>query len=454
MKVGFFTLGCKVNQYETDLMMKQFSDLGYEIIDEKQGIADIYVVNSCSVTNLSTRKTRQILSKAKKMGGIVVLVGCYAQEINETKTTEVKNVDLILGNEEKKEIIKYVNEYIESQKEKKIGINNEINNDKNISELTSNLKLKVVTDISKVKTYIQKESLEKGINVRESIKIEDGCDNFCSYCIIPYVRGRIRSRNLEEIKKEIISLVKNGVGEVVLVGIEIASYGKDLDDNVNLIDVIEEIAKIDGLKRIRLGSIEPRILTEENIIRLSKIKNLCNHFHISVQSIDNEVLKRMNRKYTREYLFETVDLIRKYITDVSFTCDIIVGFPGETEEEFDNTLEGVKKIDFYEIHVFKYSKRKWTIAANMKDQVDGNISNERSEKLIALGQKLKYEYLNKYIGKKMYVLFESFQDGYLYGYTSNYIKIKVKGDKKLWGSHIKIELTSIEKDIILGSICQ
>lgn len=447
MKVAFFTLGCKVNQYETDLMMKQFSDCGYQIIDEKQGVADIYVVNSCSVTNLSTRKTRQLLSKAKKTGGIVVLVGCYAQELMENNKVEIKNVDLILGNEEKKDIIKYVNEYIENKKESvKENINKKLED--------NNLKLKVVNDISKVKKYIQKESLEKGINVRESIKIEDGCDNFCSYCIIPYVRGRIRSRSLEDIKKEIINLVKSGVGEVVLVGIEIASYGKDLNEDVNLIDVVEEISKIEGLKRIRLGSIEPRILTKENIIRLSKIKKLCNHFHISVQSIDNEVLKRMNRKYTREYLFETIDLIRKYIEDVSFTCDIIVGFPGETEEEFLNTLEGVKKIGFYEIHVFKYSKRKWTIAANMKDQVDGNISNERSEKLIALGKELKEKYLNKYIGKKMYVLFESFKDGYLYGYTSNYIKVKVKGDKKLWGSHIKIELASIEKDIILGNIYQ
>lgn len=447
MKVAFFTLGCKVNQYETDLMMKQFSDCGYQIIDEKQGIADIYVVNSCSVTNLSTRKTRQLLSKAKKTGSIVVLVGCYAQEIMGNNKVEIKNVDLILGNEEKKDIIKYINKYIENKKDRV---------ERNINEKSedNNLKLKVVTDISKVKTYIQKESLEKGINVRESIKIEDGCDNFCSYCIIPYVRGRIRSRNLEDIKKEIINLVKSGVGEVVLVGIEIASYGKDLNKDVNLIDVIEEISKIEGLKRIRLGSIEPRILTKENIIRLSKIKNLCNHFHISVQSIDNEVLKRMNRKYTREYLFETIDLIRKYIEDVSFTCDIIVGFPGETEQEFSNTLEGVEKIGFYEIHVFKYSKRKWTIAANMENQVDGNVSNYRSEILIALGKELKEKYLNKYIGKKMYVLFESFKDGYLYGYTSNYIKIKVKGDKELWGSHIKIELASIEKDIILGNIYQ
>ena len=458
MKVAFFTLGCKVNQYETDLMIKQFSDNGYEIVDEKQCIADIYVVNSCSVTNLSTRKTRQILSKAKKLGGIVVLVGCYAQELNESSKIEIKNVDLILGNEEKKEIVKHFEEYLIL----KNNINNNLKNKTNNNELEINLELdsktnfniQKISDISKVKKYVQKDKLSKGIEIRESIKIEDGCDNFCSYCIIPYVRGRIRSRSLVEIKEEVIDLVSNGVGEIILVGIEIASYGKDIEDNVNFIDVVEEIAKIDGLKRIRLGSIEPRILTEENIIRLSKIKNLCNHFHISVQSLDNEVLKRMNRKYTREYLFETVELIKKYISDVSFTCDIIVGFPGETEEEFNNTIEGVKKIGFYEIHAFKYSKRKWTVAASMKDQVDGNVANRRSEELIALGQKLKENYLEKYIGRKMYVLFESYLDDYLYGYTSNYIKVKVKGDKNLWGCHIKTELISIEKDIILGSICQ
>lgn len=310
----------------------------------------------------------------------------------------------------------------------------------------------VIGDISKKKKYIQEEKLERGINIRESIKIEDGCNNFCSYCIIPFLRGRVRSRNINDIIEEITDISKNGVKEVVLVGIEIASYGKDLDDNINLVDVVEKISMIKGIERIRLGSLEPRVLTDENIVRLSKIKKLCPHFHISVQNLDDNVLKRMNRHYNFEFLFSRVEMLRKYFNNPAITCDIIVGFPGETEEEFNNTIERVKKIGFYEIHVFKYSKRKWTVAAKMKDQVDGNIANFRSEKLIELGNKLKLSYINKYLGNTKNVLFESYKDGYLYGYTDNYIRVKVKGDEKLWGKLLPVELSLVEKDLILGNI--
>ena len=296
------------------------------------------------------------------------------------------------------------------------------------------------------------ETLEKGINIRESIKIEDGCNNFCSYCIIPYLRGRVRSRSLEDIKDEVTSLVKNGVREVVLVGIEIASYGKDLDENIGLVDVVETISKIDGLNRVRLGSLEPRILTDDNITRLSKIDKLCPHFHISVQSIDNGVLSRMNRHYTREFLFDRVSMLKKYFLHPAITCDIIVGFPGETDEEFSNTIDGVKKIEFYELHVFKYSKRKWTRAAKMENQVDGNISAKRSEELISIGNELKDKYMNEYLGKTLDVLFESYDNGYLYGYTPNYIKVKVKGDESLWGKQVPVKLYSKEEELMLGSI--
>jgi threonylcarbamoyladenosine tRNA methylthiotransferase MtaB len=408
-------------------MIKECSDAGFEIVDFDE-LSDFYIVNSCSVTNLSTRKTRQYLSKAKKNGGIVILVGCYAQEIKDKD--DIKNVDIILGNEEKKEIVKYLTEY-------------KVNN-----------RLIDISDIGQVKKYIQKYRLDKAINVRESVKIEDGCNNFCSYCIIPYVRGRVRSRDLNEIIDEVKELVSSGVGEIVLVGIEIASYGKDLGQKISLIDVIEAVSKVDGLKRIRLGSIEPRILTDDTIDRMSKIGKLCPHFHISVQSLDNEVLKRMNRKYTREYVISTVERIRKVIPNASFTCDVIVGFPGETDEEFSNTLAGVNEIKFYEIHVFKYSKRKWTKAEKMENQVDGNVSNDRSEKLIKRAAELKNEYMSKYIGKELPVLFESYLDGYLYGYTPNYIKVKVRGDEKLWGCQLKTELVSIEKDLILGNLSQ
>lgn len=438
MKVAFYTLGCKVNQYETDIMMKKFSDEKFDIVDFENK-ADIYVVNSCSVTNLSTRKTRQILSRAKKNKGIVVLCGCYAQEIKDKYLT-LSNVDIIIGNEEKEDIINIVNCYIKNKDEGK---------NKDISNTNPFVK---VSDISKVKKYSSKEILNKGLNVRESVKIEDGCNNFCSYCIIPYVRGRVRSRNIDDIVLEVENLVKSGVGEVVIVGIEIASYGKDLQEDINLVDVIEKINNIDGLKRIRLGSIEPRILTLENIKKMSKFDKLCPHFHISVQSLDNCVLKRMNRKYTREDIFEITNNLKMYFKDASFTCDIIVGFPGETDEEFKNTIEGIKKIGFYEVHAFKYSKRKWTRAATMENQVDGNVAIARSKKLIEIASKLKKEYMNKYIGRKMNVLFEMHENGYLYGYTSNYIKVKVVGDKKLWGAQQVVELDSIEDELILGNI--
>lgn len=438
MKVAFYTLGCKVNQYETDIMIKEFKDKGYDIVKFTEK-ANIYVINSCSVTNMSTRKTRQYLSRAKNMGGIVVLVGCYAEVVKEEN--DIKNVDLVLGNEEKKEVVKYVEKYLE---ENNIKFSD--------SKIENNKPKYVIGDISKVKKYIQKEKLEKGINIRESIKIEDGCNNFCSYCIIPYLRGRVRSRSLEDIKDEVTSLVKNGVREVVLVGIEIASYGKDLDENIDLVDVVETISKIDGLNRVRLGSLEPRILTDDNIIKLSEIEKLCPHFHISVQSIDNGVLSRMNRHYTREFLFDRVSMLKKYFVNPAITCDIIVGFPGETDEEFSNTIDGVKKIEFYELHVFKYSKRKWTRAAKMENQVDGNISAKRSEELIAIGNDLKSKYMNEYLGKTLDVLFESYDNGYLYGYTPNYIKVKVKGDESLWGKQVPVKLYSKEEELMLGSI--
>ncbi len=430
MKVAFFTLGCKVNQYETDLMMKSFTENGYELVDFKDK-ADIYVINSCSVTNMSTRKTRQYLSRAKKMGGIVVLAGCYAQEID--KDENLENVDIIIGNQEKNDIIKVVNDYINKQsKNKKV--------------------LYKVSEIGLQKKYVQLDNLEKGREIRESIKIEDGCNNFCSYCIIPYVRGRVRSRSIDNIVSEVNKLVKSGVGEIVLVGIEIASYGKDLDEDITMIDVIESVSKVEGLKRIRLGSIEPRILTWENIKRMSKIKKLCPHFHISVQSLDNDVLKRMNRKYTREDIFEIVNNIRKYFENPAFTCDIIVGFPGETDNEYKNTIDGVKKVDFYEVHTFKYSKRKWTVAAKMKNQVDGNIAQKRSEELISLAESLKIKYMNNMIGQVVNVLVESQNNGYAQGYTSNYVMVKFRMDKDVLGKELKVSLEKIEGDLIIGNI--
>ena len=434
MKVAFYTLGCKVNQYETDLMMKSFTDHGYDIVDFEEK-ADIYVINSCSVTNLSTRKTRQYLSRAKKQGGIVVLPGCYAQEID--KDEKLENVDVIIGNQEKNNVVETVEKYINEKDNKK----------ENVKSLYK------VSNIGEIKRYIQEDKLVIGREVRESIKIQDGCNNFCTYCIIPYVRGRIRSRSIDSIISEVKSLVASGVGEIVLVGIEIASYGKELEDStINLIDVIDEVSKVEGLKRIRLGSIEPRVLTDENIVRLASIPKLCPHFHISVQSLDNSVLKRMNRHYTREDIFHIVDKIRENFVNPAFTCDIIVGFPGETEEEFQNTLDGVNRVDFYEVHAFKYSKRKWTVAAKMPNQVDGNVAHDRSERLISLAKEHKQKFISNMIGKNEDVLVESQKGNIAQGYTSNYVMVKFDSEENVFGKLVNVKLEKIEEDVIIGRV--
>lgn len=440
MKVAFFTLGCKVNQYETNLMIKQFKDNNYEIVDF-DNLADVYVINSCSVTNLSSRKTRQIVSRAyhKNSNSIIVLCGCYAQELKNSsnKIKELKYVDILIGNEEKNDIIDIIDKYIKENKVKKVKTDNVIYK---------------ISDISNVKKYYQNDLLNENKDVRAEIKIEDGCNNFCSYCIIPYLRGRIRSRNIEDIVEEAQNLVKNGVKEIVLVGIEIVSYGKDLKENIDLINVIENLEKIDGLERIRLGSIYPTFLTDENILRLSKLKKLCNHFHLSIQSLDDNILVKMNRKYTSKYVINLTEKIRNKMPNVTFTCDIIVAFPSESDEEFENTLNNLKKIGFLHVHVFKYSKRKFTKAAVMENQIDGNIANQRSKTLIDLSEEMTKQILNNYIGKKVTVLLESYKNGYLFGFTSNYIKVKVVGDEKLWGTLVELELVSLEGEILLGKL--
>jgi len=438
MTVAFCTLGCKVNQYETNLMIKQFEDNNFEVISFEEK-ADIFVVNSCSVTNLSTRKTRQMLSRAKKLNSeaIVILVGCYAEEIRFSENSAISNniFDIILGNEEKKDIIKYLNEFMSSGKPVKEA------------------KLFKVADIDKVKRYVQSSGLEKGVNIlRESVKIEDGCDNFCSYCIIPYTRGRVRSRNIDDILTEVKRLVSNGTKEIILVGIEITSYGKDLAQDISLIEVVERVNNIVGLERIRLGSIEPRWFTDDNILRLSKLDKLCNHFHLSVQSLSNTVLSRMNRKYTKELVFDVVDKLKKTFNGIAITCDLIVGYIDESDEEFSETMNASEIIGFSDMNVFKFSKRNHTRAYSMSTTVDPIVAASRSEELIKLGKKLQTNFLNKNIGKIEGVLLEEYKEGYLLGYTSNYIKTKVKGDKKLWGTIQELELISLEKDLILGII--
>ena len=367
-KVAFLTLGCKTNQYETNGMMQQFLDAGYEICNADEE-PDIYIVNTCTVTNIADRKSRQSLRKVKnKKDTIVIAVGCYAQVAKDT-LQNMPEIDIILGNKEKKNIIKYIEDY-EISKNKIVDV--------------ANINMQQDFDEYGCITYTEK--------ARTTIKIQDGCNNFCSYCLIPYARGRVRSRNKENILEEARKIANEGIKEIVLTGIHIASYGKDFNEEYELVDLLEDLNNIEGIERIRLGSLEPTIITEEFVERLTKLDKICNHFHLSLQSGCDETLKRMNRKYTTKEFREVVKRLRDNIKDVNLTTDIIVGFPGETEEEFNTTYEFLKEIKFYKMHIFKYSKRDGTIAATMPNQIDGNIAEQRSKKLIELSERNQKEY--------------------------------------------------------------
>lgn len=438
--VRFVTLGCKVNQYETNAMAQKFLEKGYQIIEEitpeNEDIKpDICIINTCTVTNMSDRKSRQMLRrmKEKNPSTIVVAVGCYAQ-VAKKELAKIPEIDLVLGNNEKVEIVKYVEEYI----------NNHINN----VELDDVMYSKEFSDFGDV-TYTEK--------TRAVIKIQDGCDRFCSYCIIPYARGRVRSRKPESIISEITQIASKGIKEVVITGIHIASYGKDFlmskDSkltNYRLIDLLEEINEIQGIQRIRLGSIEPLLITVEFVERLKKLEKICHHFHLSLQSGCDETLKRMNRRYTTEQFKEIVRLLRNAYSDVNLTTDIIVGFPGETDEEFNKTYQFLKEIKFYKMHVFKYSPRKGTKAAVMPNQINGDIKEERSKKLIELSDRNEIEYNKSYNGKNVEVLFEEEKDGMYKGHTQNYIMVYCQSKEKLDNKIIDVVCEKAEKEHIIA----
>ena len=427
MKVAFLTLGCKVNHYETDLLKEKFEQAGHAIADFEDK-ADVYVVNSCSVTNMSDRKTRQMLSKARKQNkeALVAVLGCSVE--GKKEQLEEFEADIILGNEDKANLLEIVEECIKNKESKTM-----------------------LTDVNAVKKYQDIGIMKKGYEIREEIKIEDGCNNFCSYCIIPYVRGRVRSRELDSIVKEAKALAAAGVKEIILVGIEVASYGQDLN-GLDLFNVIDRLEEIEGIERIRLSSMMPKFLTEANIQRLSKYKKLCPHFHISMQSGNTEVLKRMNRKYSKELLIEVCSNLKKYFVNPYLAADVIVGFPGETNEEFKDTIDTINKMGLTEIHVFKYSKRNYTRAAKMDNQIDGTIKKERSNEILKLSKKLNKEYLNMYLGNKVKVLFENYENGVLSGYTENYIKVSAKGDKRLCGTVQDAVVQSLEEEKVLADI--
>ena len=413
-KVAFYTLGCKVNQYETNAMIEQFIKSNYEIVDFED-VADIYVINTCTVTNMSDRKSRQVIRRVKQLNSnaILVVTGCYAQVASE-ELEKIEEIDLIIGNTEKKDILNIIEKYIGASSAR-------LQSDEQIINKIN------LTDINKQKEFVDFGTTTYTEKTRAVIKVQDGCNNFCSYCVIPYAKGRVRSRRIESVIKEIKSIVKNRIQEVVITGIHVASYGLDFKDaNIRLIDLLEEINKIEGLKRIRLGSLEPNIITDEFVERLKKVDKICDHFHLSLQSGCNDTLRRMNRKYSTEDFEEVVKRLRNAFPNVILTTDIIVGFPGETEEEFEVTYNYLKKINFYKMHVFKYSQRKGTRAAVMPNQIDGNIKEERSRKLIGLSDYNEKIYLESYVGKTMQVLLEQEDNEYMKGHTSNYIVVNVR----------------------------
>lgn len=427
-KVAFCSLGCKVNQYETNAMAQKFIEHGYEVVEFDE-YADVYIVNTCTVTNVADRKSRQMLRRAKEINKDATLVacGCYAQ-VAKDELKKIPEIDLIIGNNEKNDIIQIVENHISQ---------------KGAEDLVSDVMYKLDYVELGTTTYTEK--------TRAVIKVQDGCDRFCSYCLIPYARGHIRSRKIENVIEEIKKVVEEGINEVVITGIHIASYGRDFKgENIGLIDLLEEINKIQGLHRIRLGSIEPTIITNEFVERLSKLDKICDHFHLSLQSGCTETLKRMNRRYTTEEFRDVTKRLRSKFSNAALTTDIIVGFPGETDEEFNTTYEFLKEIAFYKMHIFKYSQRKGTKAAVMPNQVDGKIKEERSKKLIELSNENEYNYNKKYIGKQVEVLFEEREGEYLKGHTTNYIVVKHKTDKDdLINKIAKVTVSEAKQDCLM-----
>lgn len=432
LKVGFYTLGCKVNQYESNAMMQKIQEAGYKIVDIDKDIADIYIVNTCTVTNMSDRKSRQILRrlKSKNKNSIIVAVGCYVQ-VAKQELEKMPEIDIVLGNEEKTDIAQYITDFI-SKKEKIVEIEN--------IDIQKEFK-----DMGQI-TYTEK--------TRAVVKVQDGCNQFCSYCIIPFARGRVRSRKQESVIKEIEQISKKGIKEVVITGIHVASYGKDFGNENGLIELLEKINEIEGITRIRLGSLEPKIMTEQFVERLSKLEKICHHFHLSLQSGCNETLKRMNRKYTTSEVKQIIERLRKYYKDVMITTDIIVGFPGETDEEFNTTYEFLKSIKLYKMHIFQYSQRKGTRAAIAPNQVDGNIKEFRSKKLIELSNENEYNYNKSMIGQTVEVLFEEqeIENGKTYykGHTQNYMLVKYETSENLENKLRNVKILQAEKEFLKG----
>lgn len=432
-KVAFRNLGCKVNEYEMEYMQQRMIEKGFFVVpfDEK---ADIYVINTCTVTNMADRKSRQMLHRAKKLNpdAIVVAVGCYVQ----TDTVGAINdpaVDIVIGNNHKSELADIILKYMEDN-----GATN-----------------RRVSDLSHEVDYEDMHIKSTAEHTRAFIKIQDGCNQFCSYCAIPLSRGRVRSRSYESVVSEAKDLADNGYQELVITGIHLSSYGIDFNDrkiaynqvaieenytNLELIKLLKLLSEIEGIKRIRLGSLEPRVITRPFLEEISKLDKICPHFHLSLQSGCNETLKRMNRRYTAEEYLDSCNLLREYFNNPALTTDVIVGFPGESDEEFNKSLTFVEKVAFFELHVFKFSRRKDTPAATMKGQIADSVKDERSDRMIELGNRISLDYQSQFKGKEVEVLFEESKNGIICGHTREYLYVGMKGNEQLKGQIVKLKL--------------
>lgn len=448
-KIAFHNLGCKVNSYETDAMIQSFKEGGYEVMSFEPG-ADVYIINTCTVTNIADRKSRQMLHKAKKMNkdAVVVAVGCYVQAAGEELKKD-EAIDILVGNNNKSQIVRIINDYFDSLCPDKLNAS---------KEPQAENKVRVYKDLMKENEFEEMTMTSVTDHTRAFIKIQDGCNQFCTYCIIPYSRGRIRSRKLEDLITEIKSLAEKGYKEVVLTGIHLSSYGVDLKEkDISLLTAVEKVAEIEGVERIRLGSLEQGIITEDFLIKISRIDKFCPHFHLSLQSGCDDTLKRMNRHYTTKEYLDKCNLIRKYFKEPAFTTDVIVGFPGETEEEFKKTEKFLQNVAFAEMHIFKYSKRKGTIAEKMPDQVNDSLKSIRSEKLLSLNKELTKEYKNKFINTKKDILVEEKiiidNNEYWVGHTKEYLKVVVQSDTDITNNIIEVKIKSLlNEEILLAEI--
>ncbi|MGH4118872.1 tRNA (N(6)-L-threonylcarbamoyladenosine(37)-C(2))-methylthiotransferase MtaB [Clostridium sp.] len=432
MKVAIATLGCRVNQYESEAMLEKFIREGYEVVEFHE-FSDVYVINTCTVTNMSDKKSRQMIGRARRANSeaVIAVVGCYAQIATE-EVASISGVDVVLGSRNKGDIVYWVNRAK--------------NENKQIVEVSDVLKNKAFEDLN-ISEYQDR--------TRAFVKIQDGCNRFCSYCIIPFTRGAVCSKDPSKIIAEVQELAANGFKEILLSGIHIASFGSDLEKGWDLVRILEEVDKVPGIERIRIGSIDPTFFTEGVIEKIVSLKKLCHHFHLSLQSGCDETLKRMNRRYTAQEYKNVVENLRRNILGVSITTDIIVGFPGETEEEFNETYNYLEELELSKMHIFKYSIREGTKAAEIKEQINGNIKDDRSHKLIALNNRLEQKFMSKFLNKSMRVLYEqklgASEDEYQ-GYTDNYIKVVSKASKNIEGEFHMSKLIECKVDHLTSEV--